>query len=83
LAPWKLGDAFAHALDAGELAVYYQPQVCMASGRPTGVEALMRWLKNGKPVATPDVFIPLAEEAGLIYNATWYALSNSFRMAAE
>jgi predicted signal transduction protein with EAL and GGDEF domain len=83
LTPWKLGDAFAQALDAGELSVYYQPQVCMTSGRPVGVEALMRWLKNGKPVATPDVFIPLAEEAGLIYHATWYALSNSFRMAGE
>jgi diguanylate cyclase len=83
LTPWKLGDAFAQALDAGELSVYYQPQVCMTSGRPVGVEALMRWLKDGEPIATPDVFIPLAEEAGLIYNATWYALSNSFRMAAE
>jgi EAL domain-containing protein (putative c-di-GMP-specific phosphodiesterase class I) len=33
-------------------------------------------------VATPDVFIPLAEEAGLIRDATWYVLSNSLQQAA-
>jgi EAL domain-containing protein (putative c-di-GMP-specific phosphodiesterase class I) len=44
----------------------------------------MRWLNDdGKPVATPDVFIPLAEEAGLIQSTTWYSLSNSMRMSAE
>jgi EAL domain-containing protein (putative c-di-GMP-specific phosphodiesterase class I) len=44
----------------------------------------MRWLgEDGKPIATPDVFIPLAEEAGLIQTTTWYSLSNSLRMSAD
>jgi EAL domain-containing protein (putative c-di-GMP-specific phosphodiesterase class I) len=50
---------------------------------PIGVESLMRWLRDGKPVATPDVFIPLAAEAGLMQTATWYSLSNSLRMSTE
>ena len=80
--PWELGDAFADALRSGDLQVHYQPKVRIGDGRVVGVEALMRWLRNDQPVATPDVFIPLAEEAGLIQDTTWYALSNSLQQAA-
>jgi diguanylate cyclase (GGDEF)-like protein len=82
LTPWELGDAFAEALRSGELQVHYQPKLRIADGRAVGVEALMRWIRDGRPVATPDVFIPLAEEAGLIQDTTWYALSNSLREMA-
>jgi EAL domain-containing protein (putative c-di-GMP-specific phosphodiesterase class I)/GGDEF domain-containing protein len=83
LKPWELGEAFAQALDDGELDVYYQPKVHISTGRVTGVEALMRWLQNGQSVASPEVFIPLAEEAGLIQKTTWYALSNSLRLVQD
>lgn len=79
---WALGEAFAEALESGELQVFYQPKIRIADGRAVGVEALSRWLRDGKPVATPDVFIPLAEEAGLIRDATWYVLSNSLQQAS-
>jgi EAL domain-containing protein (putative c-di-GMP-specific phosphodiesterase class I)/GGDEF domain-containing protein len=82
LKPWELGDAFAKALRSGELQVYYQPKLRIADGRAVGVEALMRWLKNDQPIATPDVFIPLAEQTGLIQDTTWFALSNSLQQAA-
>jgi EAL domain-containing protein (putative c-di-GMP-specific phosphodiesterase class I) len=78
---WALGEAFTEALESGELQVFYQPKIRIADGRAVGVEALSRWLRDGKPVATPDVFIPLAEEAGLIRDATWYVLSNSLQQA--
>jgi predicted signal transduction protein with EAL and GGDEF domain len=82
LKPWELGDAFAKALRSGELQVYYQPKLRITDGRAVGVEALMRWLKDDRPVATPDVFIPLAEETGLIQDTTWFVLSNSLQQAA-
>jgi predicted signal transduction protein with EAL and GGDEF domain len=82
LKPWELGDAFAKALRSGELQVYYQPKLRISDGRVVGVEALMRWLKDEQPVATPDEFIPLAEETGLIQDTTWFVLSNSLQQAA-
>jgi EAL domain-containing protein (putative c-di-GMP-specific phosphodiesterase class I)/GGDEF domain-containing protein len=76
---WNLADEFAEALRSGSLAVRYQPKVRIADSRPAGVEALLRWLQEGRAVTTPDVFIPLAEEAGLIQETTWYVLSNALR----
>ena len=83
LKSWELSDALAKALDNGELSVFYQPKIAMIGERVAGVEALSRWLREGKAVAGPDVFIPLAEEVGLINVATWYVLSNALRLAAE
>ena len=80
---WQLGGAFAAALQEGELQVYYQPKLRVAGGQVAGAEALMRWLRNGQAVTTPDVFIPLAEEAGLIRDVTWYALSNALQVSAR
>lgn len=84
LRPWELGESFVRALDAGELQVFFQPKIRIADGRVAGCEALMRWLDDkGKPIATPDVFMTLAEEAGLMHDATWYSLTNSLRMVSE
>ncbi|MDP9065765.1 MAG: GGDEF domain-containing phosphodiesterase [Pseudomonadota bacterium] len=83
LKTWELSDAFAKALDCGDLSVFYQPKIRMSDGGTAGVEALMRWIRDGQTIATPDVFIPLAEEAGLINAATWYVMSNALRVARE
>jgi len=81
--PWLLGEDFAKALDTGGLSVYYQPKVRIDDGRTAGVEALTRWLDSGVAIATPDVFMPLAEKAGLLHDLSWYVLSNALRMSAE
>jgi predicted signal transduction protein with EAL and GGDEF domain len=81
LKPRQLGEAFAEALETGALSVHYQPKVRIADGRAAGVEALLRWMRDDIPVSTPDVFVPLAEEAGLIHDTTWYVLSNALRQS--
>lgn len=53
-------------LNDGEFSVHYQPSVRLATGEWGGVEALARWHRDGRIVATPDRFIGLAEETGQI-----------------
>ncbi len=54
------------AIAAGQLALYYQPIVSVASGRLIGFEALCRWIHPQQGVISPVKFIPIAEETGLI-----------------
>ncbi len=54
------------ALTRGELAVNYQPQIDLATGEVVGAEALMRWFRPGHGQVPPSLFIPIAEDTGLI-----------------
>lgn len=55
-----------HAVRLHELAVVFQPKLCLASGKILAVEALMRWRHGRLGPITPDEFIGLAEETGSI-----------------
>ena len=58
--------ALKHALDNDEMSIVYQPQIDVQSGCVSGVEALIRWHSPSLGPIGPDVFIPLAENSGLI-----------------
>ena len=62
----ELKQQLHHALSAGQLELYYQPQFNLQSGRMTGAEALIRWNHPERGLLLPDLFIPIAEETGLI-----------------
>jgi diguanylate cyclase (GGDEF)-like protein len=67
----RVADELRAALDQGELELYYQPQVELATGRITGLEALIRWNHKTRGVLSPGAFIPIAERTG-----TAHALGN-------
>jgi diguanylate cyclase (GGDEF)-like protein len=54
------------ALERGELALHYQPQIDTSTGNVTGMEALLRWTNDELGVVPPLDFIPIAEDCGLI-----------------
>jgi diguanylate cyclase (GGDEF)-like protein len=54
------------ALDRGEFTLNYQPRLCIDDQRVEAVEALLRWRHPARGFVSPDEFIPLAEQSGLI-----------------
>jgi len=53
------------AIDSGQISAYFQPQLCLKSGRVAGVEALARWTRPDGTVVPPNDFVPLSEEMGI------------------
>jgi len=73
----QLVNALRQAIALGQLAVYYQPQVALDSGRLIGVEALLRWKHPQLGFISPAEFIPLAESSGLIISIGSWVLEQA------
>jgi diguanylate cyclase (GGDEF)-like protein/PAS domain S-box-containing protein len=54
------------AIGGPEIGIFYQPIACLRTGRVVGFEALARWHSAEEGQISPDVFIPIAEDSGLI-----------------
>ncbi|SEH13553.1 diguanylate cyclase (GGDEF) domain-containing protein [Sphingopyxis sp. YR583] len=78
-----LEDDLRDALTRNEMALIYQPVVNAKSNMVSGVEALIRWTHPDRGVISPAVFIPIAEEAGLIWKIGEWVLRTACEDAAS
>jgi diguanylate cyclase (GGDEF)-like protein/PAS domain S-box-containing protein len=79
----ELETRLRHAIAAGQLRVYYQPQVDIKTSRIIGAEALVRWQDPERGLIPPAQFIPLAEETGLIGAIGEYVLRETCLQGAK
>ena len=67
------------AIQHDGLALHYQPIISIATGKPVGMEALVRWPHPTRGMVFPDQFIPMAEHTGLIHPLTIWVLRTALQ----
>ncbi|MDC8756103.1 putative bifunctional diguanylate cyclase/phosphodiesterase [Janthinobacterium fluminis] len=75
----RLESELRQALAARQLQLHYQPKVSLRSGRIVGAEALLRWQHPLRGMVSPGVFIPVAEESGLVLELGGWVLDEACR----
>jgi diguanylate cyclase (GGDEF)-like protein/PAS domain S-box-containing protein len=79
----SLETSLHRALENDEFILHYQPQVDVASGAITGMEALLRWEKSDGTIVPPMEFIPSLEDSGLIVSVGEWVLETACRKGLE
>ncbi|MDJ0653826.1 MAG: EAL domain-containing protein [Xanthomonadales bacterium] len=74
---WELRRDLAGALDRREFVLHYQPRLDLKRDSCTGVEALIRWKDPRGALVSPDEFMPLLENSGVIVELTLWVLNQS------
>ena len=82
LSPIDLDTDLRRALDRDEMELHYQPIISMRDRSISGFEALLRWSHRSRGVISPNEFIPLAEETGLIYDLGQWVLGKACKQIA-
>ncbi len=79
VASLQLETDMRRAIDRNEFLLYYQPIISLSTGAVTGFEALLRWRHPARGILTPDQFLRIAEETGLIVPIGRWALWEACR----
>ena len=83
VAQGEIEQGIRHGLEHDQFVPYFEPQIDLASGEIVGFEVLARWKHPLSGVIGPDVFIPIAEEIGLIGRLSEQVIGAALREAAE
>ncbi|MGG5289883.1 bifunctional diguanylate cyclase/phosphodiesterase [Pseudomonas shirazensis] len=79
----RLESDLRQAIKNGELELHFQPRYRIADGQMVGAEALVRWQHPQRGQIAPDVFVPIAEESGLILALSNWVLEQACCNAAN
>ena len=80
---WHLKEDLAEAIANKALELHYQPKFEMASRRPCGAEALLRWSSPKHGQVSPEIVVSLASEIGLLHELTGFVFTTGLLQAAE
>ena len=79
----ELETGIRHGLQNGEFVPYYEQQIDLQTGELVGFEMLARWNSPKLGIVSPDIFIPIAEEIGVIGELSEQLMAQAFVDAAE
>jgi len=71
------------AIESQQLRLGYQPLICLNTGRLLGLESLLRWSHPERGLISPSIFVPMAEEAGLIVRLGEWVLREACRFSRQ
>ena len=78
-----LASQLRQGIERGELVVHYQPKFSLRPGPAVGIEALVRWNHPHLGMISPDGFIPLAEQTGVIKPLTAHVMDRAIAQCSE
>ena len=70
--------SFHPALENKEFEIYFQPKVRTSNLAVSSAEVLVRWIRNGKMLWSPDIYIPLFEQNGFVVDLDYYVYEQTF-----
>lgn len=83
LSRYRIASELHHALEREEFSLVYQPQIDLVTGALVGAEALLRWHSESLGPVSPDQFIPVAEDTGMMDDIGVWVLGQAVQEAAR
>jgi len=83
IAQGEIEQGLRYGLDHGHFVPYFEPQVDLSTGEIVGFEVLARWIHPLSGIIGPDVFIPVAEEIGVIGRLSEQVIGEALQQAAK